>query len=61
MNGSVFMEYEFFPGKGEGSTSVPGGGGGGGEGFLATTTVAAATTSSRNASKLVDLSLKLSY
>lgn len=59
MNGSVFMEYEFFPGKGEGSTSVPGGGGGG-EGFLATT-VAAATTSSRNASKLVDLSLKLSY
>ena len=61
MNGSVFMEYEFFPGKGEASTTVVGGGRGGGEGSVAIPTAAAATTRSRNASNLVDLSLKLSY
>ena len=62
MNGRIFMEYEFFPGKGEPSTSVVGGGGGGGEASLAIPTAeAATTTSSRNASNVVDLSLKLSY
>ena len=60
MNGRIFMEYEFFPGKGEASTSVVGGGGG--EASLAIPTAeAATTTSSRNASNVVDLSLKLSY
>lgn len=60
MNGRIFMEYEFFPGKGEPSTSVVGGGGG--EASLAIPTAeAATTTSSRNASNVVDLSLKLSY
>ncbi|RVW57964.1 hypothetical protein CK203_114403 [Vitis vinifera] len=62
VNGRIFMEYEFFPGKGEASTSVVGGGGGGGEASLAIPTAeAATTTSSRNASNVVDLSLKLSY
>ncbi|KAJ9671783.1 hypothetical protein PVL29_025476 [Vitis rotundifolia] len=61
VNGRIFMEYEFFPGKGEASTSVVGGGGGGEASLAIPTAAAATTTSSRNASNVVDLSLKLSY